>query len=223
MKTHTHPYLLTKILTVFFVASLACSNGDTVLGTDDNATGEVFNSTICCIDTVNDSSFTAEEIESLYFMAEEEKLARDVYIELFDTWGNKSFYNISKSEQQHVLAVTTLLEKANQSVPSTLTNLGVFENQELQNLYNELIEQGTASLVEALKVGALVEEVDIQDLDLLRETIVSHPSIDQVYLSLREGSENHLRAFVKNLGNQGVSYSPIILTEELYSEIISSN
>jgi len=72
-------------------------------------------------------------------------------------------------------------------------------------------------------VGALVEEVDIQDLDLLRENIVSHPSIDQVYLSLREGSENHLRAFVKNLGNQGVSYSPIILTEELYSEIISGN
>jgi hypothetical protein len=40
----------------------------------------------------------------------------------------------------------------------------VFNNAELQTLYNTLLEAGKPSLIDALKVGALVEETDILDL-----------------------------------------------------------
>jgi len=186
MKTYTRR--ATFLLTVLIGVNLACSNGDTLVGSQDDATNEVNKVSTCCLETVNDSSFTVEEIESLYFMAEEEKLARDVYLELFDQWGSKSFYNISQSEQQHVNAVTNLLEGSGQSLPATLNRLGEFENQELQNLFNELMDLGSQSLVEALKVGALIEEVDIEDIDKLRVTVVSHPAINFVYNALREGS-----------------------------------
>jgi hypothetical protein len=218
MKTYTRT--ITFFLTVLIGSSLACSNGDTLVGGQDDSTSEVNQVSTCCLETVNDSSFTVEEIESLYFMAEEEKLARDVYLELFDRWGSKSFYNISQSEQQHINAVTNLLERSGQSLPSTLNSLGEFENQELQNLFNELMDVGSQSLVDALKVGALIEEVDIEDIDKLRMTVVTHPAIDYVYNALREGSENHLRAYVRNLSNQGIDYTPSVLTLEQYDEII---
>ena len=145
MKTYTRT--ITFFLTVLIGSSLACSNGDTLVGGQDDSTSEVNQVSTCCLETVNDSSFTVEEIESLYFMAEEEKLARDVYLELFDRWGSKSFYNISQSEQQHINAVTNLLERSGQSLPSTLNSLGEFENQELQNLFNELMDGCRFSVV----------------------------------------------------------------------------
>jgi len=35
-----------------------------------------------------------------------------------------------------------------------------------------------------------------------------------------QGSENHLRAFVRNLGQWGVDYRPVVLQEEDFKEII---
>ncbi len=40
---------------------------------------------------------------------------------------------------------------------------GVFENEALQQMYNELIEAGSISREEALKVGALIEEIDLPE------------------------------------------------------------
>ncbi len=54
---------------------------------------------------------TAAEEEGLLFMREEEKLARDVYLVLFDKWGLRVFENIAESEQRHMDAVLYLLGK----------------------------------------------------------------------------------------------------------------
>ena len=43
--------------------------------------------------------------------------------------------------------------------------LGVFSNPDLQALYDQLIAQGMTSQVEAYKVGVLIEEKDITDLN----------------------------------------------------------
>lgn len=52
-------------------------------------------------------------------MREEEKLARDVYLELYETWDLPVFYNIAQSEQTHMGAVKTLIEKYNLKDPIT--------------------------------------------------------------------------------------------------------
>ena len=39
--------------------------------------------------------------DGLSYMREEEKLARDVYLALYEKWGIRTFLNIAKAEQQH--------------------------------------------------------------------------------------------------------------------------
>ena len=134
---------------------------------------------------------TAAESATLTFMREEEKLARDVYLFLFDVWGKRVFSNIAASEQNHMDALKRMLDKY--GLPDPILGEGVFRDPELQELYDLLVFLGIGSLEDALLVGALIEEVDIEDLELaLIES--SRDDLDRVYGNLMAGSVNHLRA-----------------------------
>ena len=161
---------------------------------------------------------TSYEKESLLFMAEEEKLARDVYLYLFNLWGDKIFYNIANSEQRHMDVVEGLLNKY--SIPYTPLPSGQFNNAQLQQLYNELTQRGSISLEEALKVGALIEEVDIEDLDE-RLRNIDKEDIRTVYCNLKKGSANHLRAFTSQLEALGVNYLPQVLSTTYYQQLLN--
>ena len=50
-------------------------------------------------------SLTQAEIDALWFMREEEKLARDANLVLAEKWDLGLFWNIAESEQQHMDAV----------------------------------------------------------------------------------------------------------------------
>ncbi len=168
--------------------------------------------------TVPSGELSEEERESILYMREEEKLARDVYLYLYDKWGLQVFQNIARSEQQHMDMVKVLIDRYGLEDPAK--ERGVFTNPELQALYDELIERGSRSLEEALKVGALIEEVDIKDL---KEWLskVDNADIIQVYENLMRGSRNHLRAFTSVLRQYGVTYQPQVLSMEEYTSIIS--
>ena len=62
----------------------------------------------------------------LTYMREEEKLARDVYIFLYDKWGSQIFNNISVSEQTHMDAIKTLLDRYGIPDPVADKGPGVF-------------------------------------------------------------------------------------------------
>ena len=149
---------------------------------------------------------TADE-EALIFMREEEKLAHDVYVAMYELWGLPIFQNISRSEQSHTNAVKNLLDGYNVPDPAS-TELGEFTNPDLQTLYTELVAQGSQSLSEALQVGAAIEEIDILDLqERLAET--ENSRIQQVFNNLLRGSYNHLKAFTSTLLTQtGETYQP---------------
>jgi hypothetical protein len=154
-------------------------------------------------------------------MREEEKLARDVYITLNELWNRRVFGNISGSEQRHMDAIKTLIDRYQLDDPVGVDSLGMFKNKTLQELYNKLIEQGSVSLIEALKVGALIEEIDILDIQNELNEQVDNQDINFVYSNLLKGSYNHLRAFVRNLNRTGVIYIPQKLSENEYLSIIS--
>lgn len=164
-----------------------------------------------------------EEINDLIHMREEEKLARDVYITLYKKWGMKIFYNISQSEQRHMDAIKRMLDKYGLPDPVEETNdtIGVFVNPELQELYYTLVNKGEQSLIDALEVGATIEDLDIKDLEeCLSET--QHYDIATVYTNLMKGSRNHLRAFTRVLNRLGEEYQPQYISEEEYEYIIST-
>lgn len=175
-----------------------------------------------CSDSNNPvNSLDEATAEDLQFVREEEKLARDVYLYSFDKYQLQIFKNISESEQTHMDAVLGQLEKNNVSDPVSDNARGVFENSTLQELYNELTAKSDLSLIEALKVGALIEDLDIFDIEsILQRT--SENSIINVYNNLTCGSRNHLRSFTSELKANGADYENLYISDEYYNQIISS-
>jgi len=167
------------------------------------------------------TTLTAEEIEDILHMREEEKLARDVYITLYNIYKVPVFNNISKSEQTHMNTVKTLIDRYQLEDPVTDDGIGKFSNPKFTELYNTLIEKGKKSVVDALTVGALIEDLDIKDLqEALKRTDKS--DIKLVYENLTKGSKNHIRAFIGQLQRYGQTYTPTYITKEELEEILSS-
>ncbi|MCB2223211.1 MAG: DUF2202 domain-containing protein [Actinobacteria bacterium] len=160
-----------------------------------------------------DGELTDAEAEGLVFMREEEKLARDVYLAMYELWGLPVFDNIASAEQQHTDAVLGLIEAYGLDDPVADDTPGVFTNPDLAALYETLVARGSASLVDALTVGALIEDLDIADLRSWLER-TDDPAVERVYSSLLAGSENHLRAFVGQLEERGSGYEPTYLTPD---------
>lgn len=161
------------------------------------------------------------ELDALTYMAEEEKLARDVYLELGDIWNLRVFDNIAHAEQQHIDSVTVLFERYDIAAPSTLGTPGVFEDQNLQALYDSLVAAGSESMTAALTVGATIEDVDIADLEE-RLVDIDNQDITVIFNSLIAGSENHMRAFVRQLDRIGTGYEPQYLNETRYQQILTA-
>ena len=187
---------------------------------DENGTTTFNNSELNkTIHLMDNEKLSQDEIDSLKYLREEEKLAYDTYLTLYNKYNVKIFNNIARSEMTHTEAVKTLIEKYEIEDPvTTYENVGVFEDDKLQELYDKLIAKAT-NKEEALKVGATIEEVDILDLQEAIDNIVDNEDIILVYENLIKGSRNHLRSFVKQIGD----YEPIYLDKETYNSIISSN
>ena len=145
---------------------------------------------------------TEAEEEHILYMREEEKLARDVYLTMYELWGAEIFANISDSEQRHMDAIKNLITRYGLVYPVVDDAVGMFTNQDFEILYDELVADGSVSLEEALKVGVRIEELDIADLKLaLQDT--SMRTVKRVFQNLLNGSYNHLSAFERNIETGG--------------------
>ena len=193
----------------------AIQRQDSILGSDHQDHEAV-------LDTLPIGELKQGEIDALAYMAEEEKLARDVYRYLYEQWNLNIFDNITASEQHHMDSVKDLLDRY--ELKDVTTNpAGVFENSDLQALYNQLTTQGSKSLEDALLVGGAIEEIDILDLQE-RIELTDQEDIQLVFKSLLNGSYNHLNAFTSNYSRQsGGTYQPQYMTQEAYQAIISSS
>ncbi|MDQ7086913.1 MAG: DUF2202 domain-containing protein [Acidobacteriota bacterium] len=164
---------------------------------------------------------SAAERDGVIYMIEEEKLARDVYLAMDDLWGLRVFRNIARAEQSHMDAVFSLIEKYGLPDPVGDNGPGEFTNPDLAALYNQLIEQGSQSINDALLVGATIEDMDISDLQVdLPEA--DNEDVRTVYQNLMKGSRNHLRSFYDLLQSNGVDYTPQYLSQADFDAIVSS-
>lgn len=166
------------------------------------------------------SSLDATETSHLTFMREEEKLARDVYLTLAEMYPEQEvFANIATtSEQTHTDTMRDKLAQFGIDDPNPATNdlptsIGVFTGAEwgwyFTQKYSELIAKASNSELDALYVGALIEELDMNDIANCPAVMVKagypepcgmnytdEPVLKRSYASLIDGSENHLRAYV---------------------------
>ena len=169
------------ISSTFFLA--ACSSSDSSTSTGGGAT----------------SALSDAEVETLVYMREEEKLARDVYRTLFTRWNLQIFNNIAGSEQVHMDTLAAMLARYGVTDPVASDSTGSFTNPVLASLYDQLVARGSVSASEAIQVGIFIEETDITDLQkAISES--THDDLDRAYKNLLQGSYNHLQAFTAQSG-----------------------
>lgn len=138
-------------------------------------------------------SLTEEEIHHLIYMVEEKKLARDVYLTLYDTYNSQIFLNISESEQRYMDALIKLIEKYNLENP-VIEEFGSFTNPVFTELYQNLIGKGVEDYCNALQVGIDIETFDIADIELALSEIEAR-DLSRALNNLLNGSYNHLNLF----------------------------
>ena len=117
--------------------------------------------------------------------------------------------------------ILNLLNRYEINDPADGKGIGEFTNTDLQKLYNELIAHGSESAVEALRVGALIEEVDIIDIRRLLDEDFKSDDIEFVMSNLLRASGFHLKAFVWNLKKYSVVYQPKVLDVETFNELVN--
>lgn len=189
------------VLTMFLTFLTSCS--------DDNIN-----------DDANNQTLTEVDKAALLFMLEEEKLARDTYTYLDNLWSVNQFVNIKNSEQTHMNSVEHLLIQYN--IEYTILPSGEFVNQDMQNLYDQFAIDGAISQANALQIGAIIEDLDIVDLETNINT-TNNIEIISVFGNLQCGSRNHLRSFVSAIEISGSTYIPQFLTQEEFDFIINDS
>ncbi len=161
------------------------------------------------------------EADSLAYMREEEQLAHDVYAVSATLWTTPVFANIAASEATHSAAVKALLDRYQQPDPLAGLPNGTFKTPAFQALYAQLVAASRVSLIEALKVGVMIEELDMRDI-LAQQAVIDNADILMVYDHLLRGSRNHLRAFMKVLTLEGGTYVPQYISQAEFDAIVDS-
>jgi len=169
------------------------------------------------------SKLTPELKNAIAHMGNEERLAYDVYQNLYNYHMSESgteikqLKNISeKSEIKHIGIVQDIVKKYTLN-PEDVTNVidpvasrdvkfedmpsGKYDIPAIQSLYDTLYAKGISSQQDALEVGCMVEVTDVNDLDkyIMMAEVSSATDIIDAFNLLRDGSYNHYWAFDKGL------------------------
>ncbi|MEV4346499.1 DUF2202 domain-containing protein [Actinoplanes sp. NPDC049596] len=146
--------------------------------------------------TAQQGTVTDAQETTLASMAQEEKLAHDLYAAFATRYDAAVFDHVAVAENQHLTAVRTLLQRYAVTDPTANQPAGTFTDPAVQATYDKLLAQGNQSLSGALAAGQQVEDTDIADLKAALNALTAL-DVKQVYTYLLAASERHLTAFTR--------------------------
>jgi hypothetical protein len=149
--------------------------------------------------TTPSGTLTTAQAAALAGMADEEKLARDLYASFAAMYPSAAWDNIGAAESTHLAAIRTLLRRYGIADPTATLPAGSFASADMAALYATLLSQGSTSEAAGFAVGRTVELDDIGKLDAARFGVTA-ADVLRVYGNLRVGSTQHLSAFSRLLG-----------------------
>jgi hypothetical protein len=144
--------------------------------------------------TAAQGTLSAEQRTSLASLAQEEKLAHDLYVAFAARYDAAVFDRIAVTEERHLGAMRTLLGRYAVTDPTAGQAAGTFTDPAVRATYDRLLAEGSKDQKTALGVGKTVEQTDIDDLTRAL-TGLSAPDAQQVYTHLVTASRQHLAAF----------------------------
>jgi hypothetical protein len=164
------------------------------------------------------ATLSAHEKEGLSFIWEEEKMARDLYTSLYESDNLTIFIDLARSEQSHMDQARAIIDKYALTIPGK-DEQGVYQNQTLQNVHDELLAKGLSSDQDALNAAATFEEISIIDLE--KELNATHAEdVKVMFQGLLAGSQKHLRSYVTELKDRGIEYDPRYLGKDEFEKIV---
>ncbi|HMS63804.1 MAG TPA: DUF2202 domain-containing protein [Ignavibacteria bacterium] len=167
------------------------------------------------------SQYSEEEKNGLLYTLQEEKAAYDFYKSMFEKYNQKVFGNVMDAEKSHMQHVTDVINELNIDASVIDLTPGQFTNKDVNNIYEEMMKIGAFSFSDALRAAARYEENDILDLRKFYSK-AENEKIKALYDCLDKATQNHMRAFAKNLKSEDIIYNPTVLTADEYNEIINS-
>lgn len=170
--------------------------------------------------TVYDSTavLTADQIEFLYAVREDEKIGKDFYAAMLAKFpAERQFIRFSQSEINHIAAIENLLNYYEIQYP-VLGNPGVFADSARQAKYIAMIAAATDSMAAYQVAAALEEENYVAYREVAKDT--SNYNVHVIMKHLAIASENHLRALVHRITLMGGTYTPQLLTQSEFDQVI---
>ncbi|WP_373030500.1 DUF2202 domain-containing protein [Sulfurovum sp.] len=147
------------------------------------------------INTNPTTILTEEQKDTLFFIYEGEKVARDVYITLGKIHKDENTFVLMQfAEQRHIDCARDLCDIY--GVETSHVNedtVGKFESLVLQTLYDACTEKGKKSIHDALEVAEFIEATDIEDLE--HASIGMPNDVVNVYENIKKRNLRHLGAF----------------------------
>lgn len=223
----------TKILAIALLGLftlVSCSKSDdfntvndvplTVLSVDAEGVSTLTRANISPVLGVTEP-LSADEIEFLFAIREDEKVARDLYAVFAALYpASPQIAKIKTAEDSHIACIEAVLDYYEISYPA-MTPAGVFKDAERQALYDELAGQGT-TLLEAYAAMAALEEESVWAYKSVQNEIANE-NISLVITNMIKASSNHLKTVVRQLMTLGGTYTPAYLSDEEYDAIINSS
>lgn len=145
------------------------------------------------------TSMSGDEVASLRYARQQEKLARDVYRALERRWSMSVFRTLARSHGQGMVAVKALLTRYRIADPVAGRGEGRFADPAFSRLYRNSVRQGQWSRWDARSVGVRIESREMRELRA-RLLSAAHPDVRRLLTQLRQASSSHLRALEHSEG-----------------------
>jgi hypothetical protein len=141
-------------------------------------------------------TLTAQQRTTLAAMAEQEKLAHDLY-QAFATWYDSAiFERVALARTRHLTAVRSLLDRYGLADPTAGKAADEFASAAVKATYDRYLREGSASLAAVLDVGERVERADIAALERALDALAA-PDVEVAYQHLLMASRHHLAALTR--------------------------
>lgn len=219
-------FLITALLALSVISCSKNGNDDTqsqtpldLISVSSDGVTKALVENICPILGVT-APLTADEIEFLYAVREDEKVTKDATSKFLTIHpASTPFSNISIAEATHVSAIEMLLTYYEITFPAQGA-AGVFVDTQRQARYDKAVAQGT-TLVGAYRAAATLEEESVAAYTSVLPTI-TNANVKLIMGNILKASSNHLKAYVRQITALGETYIPTVLDQAAFDAIIGA-
>jgi len=153
-------------------------------------------------DGTTTATLSEAELNDLIYLVKLEKMAYEVYTTLGQTYSTMPILgNISEAEYRHWKVLQNLFVKYSETDPTkdgeVDLGIGLYNDDDMSDAYDEAITYGGVSLLQAMETGAIIEQLELDSLNnALGRTVL--PDLTTIYNNFINADGAHLTAFEKH-------------------------